>query len=176
MVRSVATTGRLASVLLGLEGEAFVVDLRLGDPEPAQAVQDPSHHSGGAADETSRSLMSGTSRRRPWGRAGRRHLGRSPPTDQVVDRGAAETRQLVDLTLEDHVLRPAGAVDEGQVAARCRQFLEQRAQRGDADAAGDEQDPGLGPGAPVRAPYGPSTKTGVPTGIRCSVSCSRRAP
>src|ERR1035437_1569514 len=93
------------SSLLCLEREAFVVNLFVWDPEPAQAAQDSGHHSGRAADVDvavadvrSKSSQGARIERIGW------HIARTAPTHQVVDRGAAQAGQLVDLAFEDHVI------------------------------------------------------------------------
>ena len=62
-----------------------------------------------------------------------------------MDGRAAKPGQLVDLVLENHVLGPARPVDEGEVAARCRQLFQKGSQWSDTDAARDQEDPRLGP-------------------------------
>ena len=54
-------------------------------------------------------------------------------------------------------------------------LLEQRADRRDADAAGDQQRPSrAGATASVKTPNGPSATTRVPTGVAPARACSRR--
>lgn len=65
--------------------------------------------------------------------------------DDVVHGGPSAGGYRVEFTAQGEVFAAAGPVDEGHLA---RERLEERAQRGDADAAGQEQD--LGGGAAVR--------------------------
>src|ERR1035437_497863 len=93
------------SSLLCLEREAFVVNLFIWYPEPAQAAQDSGHHSGrtadvdvAVADVRHKSSQGARIERIRW------HLARSAPTHQVVDCGPAQAGQLVTLALEDHLI------------------------------------------------------------------------
>src|SRR5664280_2098733 len=63
----------------------------------------------------------------------------------VVDGRATQLGELVQLVAEHDILGAARPVDEGQVSPSRRQFLEQRPQRRDADAASDQKDSCLGP-------------------------------
>ena len=60
---------------------------------------------------------------------------------EVVDLHPALAGQRVELAPEEHVARGPRAVDQRDLPGRALEVLQERAQRGDADAAGDERDP-----------------------------------
>ena len=66
------------------------------------------------------------------------------------------------LVPQGQVLGAVGPVEQGDVAGRAGQRLEQRPHRGDADAARHQQHLAPAARAAVSAPYGPSAHTRVP--------------
>ena len=65
--------------------------------------------------------------------------------EQVVDLRAAVAGDPVDLVAQYEVVDGVRSIDQGDVAGPAGQGFEQRPQRGDADAAGEEQDLALPP-------------------------------
>src|SRR5450759_4311552 len=124
--KSVTIAGRFHMVVSpGLEREAFVVDLVVRNAQPAQAVEGAGHHSGRAADvDVAVVDIRDELAERTWIERIRWHLAGAAPADEVVDRGAAQTCQLVELALEDQFVGVAGPVYEGQVAARSGQLFQ----------------------------------------------------
>jgi hypothetical protein len=141
--RAVLAAGRArpaACLGSGDEGEPFRVHLTAGDPHLAQAAQYGGRHDRGPTDVDvalgdvghQRDEVVRSERGRPAG----------GPAGQQVDLPTARGRQFLDLGEQDGVRLGPGPVEDDDVPVH---LLQQGSDRGDADAAGDEQDVGLRP-------------------------------
>ena len=100
------------------EVEAFVVDLRLGDPKPVESGQDALHHAGRPADiDVSVKDVWNQTAQSPRVEWIGRHLSGATATDQVMDRGSPQAGQFVQLVAEDHFVLVTRPVDQSQVPA-----------------------------------------------------------
>src|ERR1039458_6304398 len=139
MAANVAAARTAMALSSAEKREALDVDLPGGDLESAQTVHNGIDHLPGTTDEDIPVPQVRDGREQEsWCEGVSADLLATAP-DDVVDHPTARRDQLVELGLEDHVLPGTRAIEEGDGILPLGHLLDERTQRSDADAAGDEQ-------------------------------------